>query len=261
MATNIAGPGLVPQTSPEIQKIEALGRMIYVLDNAAARATDLALAEGADPQTDGIRGWVTDTSGPGVLVRFVRKKADRFEAIYDVSVDQDGRAVALTRPTNPRLTPDQSTQIAARQLAMSSFVPLCPPPYNPVVFRDPGSRNWRVYLLAATTDPNLRMLGGHHRTLVSADGKRILSSENLTKTCLTPRFKSVPGYTPKFNFITELQSPTPTETHIFVNLLYRLPLLIMTVDESMWIVDQGRIWGVKSPPTGAASQDLSIRPD
>ncbi|MGK9230517.1 hypothetical protein KXS07_04110 [Inquilinus limosus] len=246
-ASEIAGSGLVPQTSPEIRRIEGLGRTIYILDNAAARATDLALAEGADPQADGIRGWVTDTSGPGVLVRFLRQRGDRFEAAYDVTVDEDGRAVAMTRPRTPTLTPDQSAQFAARQLALSSFVPLCPPPYtyNTVVFRDPGSRNWLVYLLAATTDPDLRMLGGHHRTLVSADGKQILSSENLTKTCLAPRFKSVPGYTPKFNFITELQSSTPTETHIFVNLLYRLPLLIMTMDKRMWIVDQGRIWGVK----------------
>ncbi|WP_437374879.1 hypothetical protein [Inquilinus limosus] len=245
-ATGIAGSGLSPQASPEIRRIETLGRTIYVLDNAAARATDLLLAEGVNPQTDRIRGWVTDTSGgSGVLVRFLWQRGDRFEAAYDVTVDEDGRAVAMTRPRTSALTPDQSVQLAARQLAMSSFVPLCPPPYNPVVFRDPGSRNWLVYLLVATTDPDLRMLGGHHRTLVSADGKQILSSENLTKTCLAPRFKSVPGYTPKFNFITELQSPTPTETHIFVNLLYRLPLLIMTTDKRTWIVDQGRIWGVK----------------
>lgn len=252
-AADIAGPDLVPQTSPEIQRIEALGRMIYVLDNAAARATDLALAEGADPQTDDIRGWVTDTSGPGVLVRFVRQKGDRFEAAYDVTVDGHGRATALTRPTNPTLTPEQSSQFAARKLAAANFVPLCRTLYNPVVFRDPGTRNWRVYLLASTTDPDVKIFGGHQRTLVSPDGKKILSSENLSKSCLAPRLKADPGNTLAFSFITELQSPTPIETHVFATLLYRLPLLIMTADRSQWIVDQGRIWGVKSPPTGAAS--------
>ena len=90
-----------------------------------------------NPQTDAIRGWVTDTSGPGVLVRFLRQKGDRFEAAYDVTVDEDGRAVAVTRPRTPALTPDQSAQLAARQLALSSFVPLCPPPYG---FRSTAAR-------------------------------------------------------------------------------------------------------------------------
>lgn len=240
-AVGTAGSGLVPQTSPEIQRIEVLGRTIYVLDNAAARATDRLLTEGGNLQAEGIRGWVTDTSGPGVLVRFLRQKGDRFEAAYDVTVDETGRAVALTRPKTPALTPEQSSQLAARQLAAANFVPLCRTTYNPVVFRDPQTRDWRVYLLAATTDPDVRMYGGHHRALVSADGKRILSAANLTKTCLAPRSEVPPGNIPVADFVTELLSPTPTETHVFVTLLYRLPLIVGTMDRRIWTVEQGRI--------------------
>ncbi|WP_395676868.1 hypothetical protein [Inquilinus sp.] len=246
VATNTAGAGLIPQTSPDIHRIEALGRTIYVLDNAAARATDLAFAQGADLRASDMRGWVTDTSGPGVLVRFIRQKGDRFEAAYDVTVDENGRAATFARPVDARLTPDQSLQFAARQLAIAQAKPpLCEGPYTTVVFRDPGSSNWRIYLLAATTDPDLKMFGGHQRILVSADGKRILSSENLSKTCLAPRIKADPGHTIAFSFITELLSPTPIETHVFANLLYRLPLLIMTADRRKWAVDQGRIWGIR----------------
>ncbi|OWJ67356.1 hypothetical protein [Inquilinus limosus] len=242
-ASEIAGSRLVPQASPEIQRIEALGRTIYVLDNAAARATDLAFAQGANLRAADMRGWVTDTSGPGILVRFIRQRGDRFEAAYDVTVDRDGRAVAMTRPANSALTPEQAIQFAARNLAISGFAPLCAPPltYNTVVFRDPGSRNWLVYLLAATTDPQVRMYGGHHRTLVSADGKRILSSANLTKTCLAPRFELPPGSVPVADVVTELLSPTPTETHVFVTLLYGLPLTVGTMDRRIWSVEQGRI--------------------
>jgi hypothetical protein len=245
-AADIAGPSLVPQTSPEIHRIEALGRTIYVLDNAAARATDLAFAGGADLRASDMRGWVTDTSGPGVLVRFVRQAGDRFESAYDVTVNEKGEATGFVRPTKPGLTPEQSAQFAALQLAVAQAKPpLCPGPYANVVFRDPGSSNWRVYLLAATNDPDVKMFGGHQRILVSADGKRVLSTESLSKSCLAPRLKADPGNTLAFSFITELQSPTPVETHVFANLLYRLPLLIMTTDRSKWIVDQGRIWGVK----------------
>lgn len=244
----VAGASSVPQASPEIQRIEALGRTIYVLDNAAARATDLAFAEGADLRASDIRGWVTDTSGRGVLVRFVRQKGDRFEAAYDVTVDEGGRAVALSRPANPALTPEQSSQFAARRLAIArALPPLCPGPYATVVFRAPGSPNdWRVYLLAATTDPKVRVYAGHQRYIVSGDGSRILSSEQLSKSCLAPRLEVPPGQTPQFFLMTELLSPTPNETHVFDSLLYRLPILVVTVpDKRQWIVDQGRIWGPK----------------
>lgn len=242
-----AGSGLLPQTSPEIQRIEALGRTIYVLDNAAARATDLLLAEGVNPQTDAIRGWVTDTSGPGVLVRFLRQRGDRFEAAYDVMVDENGRAVAVTRPRTPALTPDQSAQLAARQLVLSSFVPLCPPPYtyNTVVFRDPETRDWRVYLLAATTDPQVRMYGGHHRFLISSDGGRILSSDRLSNRCVSPRLEMPAGYVPDAYITTEVLSQTPTEAHVFASLLYRLPIVVIPQDRGQWLVDQGRMWRVK----------------
>ncbi|WP_395675062.1 hypothetical protein [Inquilinus sp.] len=240
-----AGSGLMPQTSPEIQRIEALGRTIYVLDNAAARATDLAFAQGADLRATDMRGWVTDTSGPGVLVRFIRQKGDRFEAAYDVTVDESGQAVALARPANPTLTPDQASQFAARQLVTArALPPLCPGPYAPVVFRDPASpSDWRVYLLAATTDPQVKVYAGHQRYRVSGDGLRILSSEQLSKSCLAPRLAPPPGQTPQFFVMTELQSPTPIETHVFDNFLYRLPILVVTVPEKQkWAVLRGRLW-------------------
>ncbi|WP_342240200.1 hypothetical protein [Inquilinus sp. OTU3971] len=235
-------PRRIPQTSPEIRRIEMLGRTIYVLDNAAARATDLALAEGTDPQTDGIRGWVTDTSGPGVLVRFVRQKGDRFEAAYDVVVNEKGEATAFARPANPRLTPDQSAQFAARQLALAqSGSRHCPGPYNTVAFRDPGSSNWRIYLLAATTAPDAMIFLGHLRVLVGADGKRVVSLENLSKTC-QPHLGAIPeGSEILGGIVTELQSLTPIETHVFASLLYRRPLYVGTRDGKIWIVDEGRI--------------------
>jgi len=234
------------QTSPEIHRIEALGRTIYVLDNAAARATDLAFAKGADLRASDMWGWLTDTSGPGVLVRFIRQKGGRFEAAYDVTVDESGRAVSMTRPATPTLTPEQASQFAALQLVSArALSPLCPGPYAHVVFRDPASPgDWRVYLLAATTDPKVKVYAGHQRYIVSGDGSRILSSEQLSKSCLAPRLEVPPGQIPQFFLMTELLSRTPTETHVFDSLLYRLPILVVTVPEKRrWIVDQGRISG------------------
>lgn len=247
-AARSPGSSLSPQTSPEIRRIEELGRTIYVLDNAAARATDLAFAQGADLRAADMRGWVTDMAGSNVLVRFVRQKGARFEAAYDVTVDRDGRGVALIHPANPVLTPEQSSQFAARQLVTAhALPPLCPGRYNPVVFRDPASPgDWRAYLLAATTDPQVKVYGGHQRYRVSGDGRRILSSEQLSKSCLAPRLEAPAGQTPQFFLMTELQSSTPTETHVFDNYLYRFPMLIVTVPEKrQWVVDQGRIWGPK----------------
>lgn len=243
-ATDIAGSKLVAQTSPEIRRIEALGRTLYTLDIAAARATDIALAEGADLRAPDMRGWVTDISGDNVLVRFVRQTGSRIEAAYDVTFVGDGQAPVMTRPTDPTLTPDQSAQLAARQLAMASLVPLCKLPYNPVAFHDPGTQAWRVYLLAASADPQVKVYAGHQRVLVSGDGARILSSAPLSQNCLAPRLEAPAGHTPEAFLMTESLSPTPTEAHVFANLLYGLPILVVTAaDKRHWIVDQGRIWG------------------
>jgi hypothetical protein len=234
----------IPQTSPEIRRIEMLGRTIYVLDNAASQATDLVLAEGADLRADGIRGWVTDTSGSGVLVRFIRQSGDRFEAAYDITVNLRGESAATTmaRPTNPRLTPDQSAQFAARQLVLAqSGSRRCRGPYNTVAFRDPGSSNWRIYLLAATTAPDAMMFLGHLRALVSADGKRVVSLENLSKTCQPTPDEIPEGSEILGGGVTELQSLTPIETHVFASLLYRRPLAVGTRNGKFWIVDEGRI--------------------
>jgi hypothetical protein len=244
-AADIAGDKLVAQTSPEIHKIETLGRTIYILDNAAARATDRALADGADLVAADVRGWITDTTGPGVLVRFVRQRGSRVEAAYDIRVDERGQASAMTHPANPALTPEQSAQFAARQLALAQNGRLCPGSYNPVAFRDADTSDWRVYLLVGTSDPDVQVIAGHQRVIVSPDGKRVLSVQNLSRTCQAPRVKAPPGNTLAVSFLTEVQSPIPTETHVFSNLLYRLPLVIMTAPNQTWIVDQGRIWGVR----------------
>jgi hypothetical protein len=243
-ATDIAGSKLVAQASPEIRRIEALGRTLYTLDIAAARATDIALAEGADLQAPDMRGRVTDVSGDNVLVRFVRQRGDRFEAAYDVTFAGDGQAPVMTRPKDPTLTPDQSAQLAAGQLAAASLVPLCKLPYSPVAFRDPATRDWRVYLLAASADPQVKVYAGHQRVLVSADGSRILPSAPLSQNCLAPRLEAPAGHMPEAFLMTESVSPTPTEAHVFASLLYGLPILVVTAAEKKhWIVDQGRIWG------------------
>ena len=59
-ATEAAGAKPVAQTSPEIRRIEALGRTLYILNIAAARATDIAFAEGADLRAPDMRGRVTE---------------------------------------------------------------------------------------------------------------------------------------------------------------------------------------------------------
>jgi hypothetical protein len=152
----------------------------------------------------------------------------------------------MTRPANPALTPEQSAQFAARQLALAQNGRLCPGSYNTVAFRDADTRNWRIYVLAATANPDTQVIAGHQRIIVSPDGKKVLSAQNLSKTCLELDTKTAPGDILASLFVTEVQSPTPTETHVFTNLLYRLPLMLSTVSNGQtWIVDQGRIWGVR----------------
>ena len=43
-------------------------------------------------------------------------------------------------------------------------------------------------------------------------------------------------------FASHIVSPTPVETHVFLSLLYKLPLAVGTsATKEVWLVDKGRI--------------------
>jgi len=236
---------LVPQTGPAFRQAETLGRQIYVLDGAVALASDLLRRQGVDLRASGVGGWVTEPVADGILVRFVRRGSAGPEALYDVTVAATGAPPTLARRDGAPLTPDQTAQFAAEQLALGKIDQPCSKTYNPIAFRDPGTRNWRVYALAAPTGPGVFLIGGHYRFLVSPDGGRILSGGRLSPPSCLAGQATADGQRAVGFAVTEAQ-PTPTETQVFLSLLHQLPLIVMTPPEgTRWLVAGGSIWSMR----------------
>jgi hypothetical protein len=237
---------LVQQNGPQFRQAETLGRQIYVIDGAAALASTTLRHTGIDPQASGVIGWVTEPVATGILVRFVRQGRQGPEAAYDVTVDATGQAPVLARRDGAPLTPDQAGQFAAVQLALGRLDQPCSKVYAPVAFRDPGTRNWRVYALPESTQRGVFLVGGHFRFLVSPDGSRILSGGRLPPpSCLAGELTSE-GHRAVALAVAEPQSPIPTELHVFLSLRRQLPLIVLTQPEgTRWLVSNGSIASVR----------------
>ncbi|MFE0755795.1 hypothetical protein ACFW16_17675 [Inquilinus sp. NPDC058860] len=244
-AASAAPAQVVPQTGPEFRRAVTLGRQIYAIDGAAALASATLRKGGIDPQAGGIVGWVTEPAANGILVRFVRRGSQGPEAAYDVIVDAGGGTPALARRDGAPLTPDQAAQFAAAQLALGRLDQPCSKTYRPVVFRDPGTSNWRVYALATATEPGVFMVGGHYRFLVSPDGGRILSGGRLPPPSCLAGEKTAEGHPAVAFMVAEPVSAIPTEVHVFLSLRQDLPLIVLTGDGKRWLVGNGTIATVK----------------
>jgi hypothetical protein len=111
--------------------------------------------------------------------------------------------------------------------------------YNQVVIPTAESR-WAVYLIAATTDPNLVMLGRHYRFLISADGGSVVEWRAFSKTALAlelhpagmPEDASLEALV-----VTHLLDPIPTELHVWAALNYRTKLGVVIGSGTVWMID------------------------
>jgi hypothetical protein len=220
-----------------LQQTEAKGYDLYIHDFMAAAATNIVSAERL--QNSDARGWIVVKDGDNWKVRFVGGCDESVCSSFDVAFNLEEKSSRLTEFEVPEIIPDeQLAQWKARQLAMSSEIQRCSETYNTVVLEgeDGTEPVWVVYLLAATRDPDIVVLGGHHRITVSADGTRIIRSEPLTKSCLQLA-KNPDG---SALMVTNAISQEPLETHVFSSLLYRIPLHVST-DLGVFAVEGNQI--------------------
>jgi len=214
---------------------------MFEQDVPAARATDELLRRGVERGKTDVIGWLTVPADNGWLVRFIAENNDGYSAVYDVRVPKSGRPIFTELSPREHLPQLQAAMFRARQTAIAAVPKNCSDAYNTIVLSDPDfSEGWLVYVLAATRVTDEMVLGGHHRVRVSPDGRSVLQDTALSKSC----FRIPPPNPAAGNVVaayaTHLISSTPIETHVFVNLLHRRPLLVGT-DLGVWGVDEGKI--------------------
>ncbi len=225
-----------------IERMEKLGRAIYVHDQYAARATDLVAARQVDLVKAGARGWITESRPDGCVVTFVSTDSQPWRSVCVVTFTGDGEPNIIL--TNKDLTEIQSAMFNARQLALQSVEKPCSNAYNTVVIPRDGEPGWLAYALAATNDPNAIVIGGHYRATVSPDGRNVLERRGFTKSCLvlSKRPKDMPSGAELAAYtVSHLLDNTPTEIHVFVNLHCGKPLYVATPDGRYWYIENGKI--------------------
>jgi len=169
-----------------IGEMERLGRMIFEADSVSAHASDVVVAAGIPRHNPRIRGWLAlPLQGGGWDIPFVETMGDGWGVAHRVRVSAG--EYSLESQANPRpATPDEAGMFQARQTALAQVGRLCGGSPNPVVLPASliGRQGWLVYILAATDDPHVRIVAGHRKFLVSADGRVILEEIPLSKGCM-----------------------------------------------------------------------------
>lgn len=234
----------------DLQTVERLGRAIYEHDLTAWRATDALLHDNkagrvSDAEMAKIRGYIVAGTPDESVVKFI---AEGPEGPYPVSVLRIYRDEQRARAAGPLakqpLTEAERAQYRARQLALSQITQRwhCSERYNTVILPNTDGDGYLVYVLAATTKPGLMMVGGHYRITVSADGNRVIQTDELSRSCLTVELKPPQGAQKLESVVVlHLVSDAPVETHVFLNLLHRMDIGVTTEKRALWLVSKGRI--------------------
>lgn len=251
LALAMVHPALAADKPPpirafDIPTIERLGAAIYRQDRAAWLATDALQEKVQDLEGVGLKGWIVEGEGDAEKVRFLRDVGGGLEAGYDIVVDAKG-AGAVVEPADRSLTADERAAFAARQTAIQNLPGACRQGYNSVVIHDVEGDGWLVWLLAPSPARDAIPFGGHYRFSISADGQIVKRVDALSASCLTLSAKPdlPPGAKAAMLYVTHIVSPTPVETHVFLQLMYHVPIAVGTGKDKAWIVDNGKISPLK----------------
>jgi len=230
-----------------VETTEKLGRQIYLHDRYAAKATNLLFAHGVDLAEFGAQGWITESRPDGCVVTFVASDPEPWRSLCVVTFSEREEPNIIL--VDKDLTETQAAMFDARQLALKAVEHPCSDAYNTVVIPREEGPGWLAYALAATSDPNLLLIGGHSRATVSADGRTVLEQRCFAKDCLVLRQlddsgsdRDVAAYT-----VGHMLDERPTEIHVFLNLLCSKPLYVVTSDRRFWLIEDGRIRLLQQP--------------
>lgn len=224
--------------------MEALGLAIFRQDSAAWVASDALQAKVPDLRSAHALGWIVEEAGAGQRVRFLRDVGKGPEVGWDIDVTPDLKTT-VSEPADRTLSASEAAMWAARQTAVAGMAgaPTCRPGYNVVVLKDPEQPGWLVWLLAPLPANNVWPIGGHYRFSISPDGKQVLRRDALSASCIAmdPKQGGVPqGSTVTALTVSHIVSPTPVETHVFIHLQSKIPMIVLA-GEHVWGIEHGQM--------------------
>lgn len=234
-------PPLTPEQQMQVDQAAKLGRLLFEHDAAAAQASAFLREQpiAAEMRSE---GWITVRNGEDWLVPFLFTSDDEQTTLHTVRITSSGAPTLDDVIDVQQADVPQQQMFTALQTVKARMPPLpkCTKDVNHVVLpaEEAGKSGWLVYLLAATREPGVVVAGGHHRFLISSDGKEVLEHFEFARPCATipvgPEFAAP--------ILSHATSPTPTEVHVFLSYAHRSPVLV-TVNQphAVWGVSGSRI--------------------
>ena len=224
-----------------VERATILGTNLFLLDVATARAWDALAERIGPPDRNGISHYLAlmgdDAEGKpdgSVEVLFFTEN-EVPQLAYRVQVGGKARrAPVITEQKPPGVVYEPlMTLLNARALALDA-VPRSQQVVNTVLM---PQRNGQivVYVLAATRQPNVAVLGRHHRVLVAEDGAEVEAVTALSKAELELPTRDRSGQRLSSLAITEGDAEHPTETHVFASRMANVPLVV-TTGRGRWLV-------------------------
>jgi len=190
-----------------IEVAEQRGKEIYERDQYAWKATDLVVEKGLLSGNHGIIGFLTDIRGKTARTYFFNGTNEAPKIAFAVKFKGKKKPKLEKRPKSSRRI---INRFKARQLAFSAIDRYCTQNYNTVVLDD--GDNYLVYALAATTQHNTIVLGGHYRFRVNKETLKLVKKERLSNGCL-----EMPIEAGNYPGTTHLVTDSPLETHTFLS--------------------------------------------
>ncbi|MBD3666564.1 MAG: hypothetical protein HUJ16_01295 [Kangiella sp.] len=232
-----------PEQILKIQFSEQAGHLIWVKDSMAWIATDKIQEELDLSSVKNPKGWIVHLDPEGKhRVSFYREKDDGQMLSYaDVFYDDNLEFTKLQINPIRALTVKEQQMLAALSTASDNITEACSENLNTVVLEEEAG--WNVFLLTATTEPDVIPIGGAQRILVSQDGQNVIEKEHYSRACtkLEPMMK---GAKLKDAFMTHLIDDVPSPIHVFTSLSYGIPLMVVT-PIGAWTVVNGDIEEIK----------------
>lgn len=230
------------QEEAHIAQVEATGKLLYEKDVRAARATDLLLSEVEPSDYPNFVGWVTYPNETDFTVSFYETSAESFTVIGDVTFSEHQEP---TLELMPKREPSDTeiSMVKAKITALESGTTSCSDRFNTVVVPSDSDDRWDVYLLAATTNPDLVQVGGHVKVGVSKDTHDVVETMPLAESCLAldksgnelPETQEVSAA-----WVTHVVSPMPVAIHPYLSLLHDIRLAVSS-ERGIWMVSSGNI--------------------
>lgn len=220
-----------------VRQSELLGKKIFAHDAWAWVASDMVEARGWRKKGV-LSGWVVQDNPVGATVHFM-SKADPSISLVRVVFPEFGISNAIVDENPQPLSDTMRSAVKARSAALQAKFPVMSERYNTVVLPASlvGKQGWLVYMLAATTNPDEIILGGHTRIWVSSEGE-VKDVFPLSKSIIrNVKPQNGPnGEKLDSMFVTHLVTEFPVETHLFFVLSYNIPLAVAT-QSGLWRVN------------------------